>query len=199
MKYYLFGFMFFILVSCTKRDLSSPAYRLWVENAENGLKVRKEIADFGFTLFYKPHEYIALAEHEKLSAEQLKDRLKELEGYQYYTLKIETKKHDELMKAAATSELEYYQHLEYFISGMQNDISLIDGADTLPCVMYHFEQNYHLAPFNNILLAFKKNPDQAVTGTTDKTLLYNDHLLGTGTVRMTIKGSAIDNTPKLKL
>lgn len=198
MRYWLTVIIGVLLVACTTNELVPMAYRSWIEDEANGLKVRKEISDFKFTFFYKPLEYIAVVESPDMTREGLQQRVKELDGYQYYTLKIETQKYDELLKAGADSEREYYQHLEYFVSMMQDDLVLIDGNDTLPCVLYHFEQNYHLAPFNNILLAFEKK-DQEALQAGDKTLLYDDFILGTGTVKMTIKGSAIDNVPKLKL
>ena len=184
--------------NCKKDELSPVEYAAWVENESNGLKVKKNISDYEFTLLYKPLDYVVVREmkSEELKKKLLDERKKELEGMQYYTLKIKSNTSNDLMKTGISSEDEYYQRLEYFMSPAQDDISLIDGRDTLPCLLYHFERNYGLAPFNNIVLGFAKTEDKKEQK--DKTLIYDDQVLGTGKIQITIKGNDIEQLPLLK-
>lgn len=173
-------------------------YCHWVQNSANGLNVKKTIGDFQFALQYKPCAYIALMQDKKDSIAKavVDERVKKMDGLQYYTFTITTNTGEELMRTGIKSETEYYDRLDYIESMMQNDFSLIDGKDTLPCVLFHFERNYNIAPFNNFLLGFELTKDGATQ--TNKTVLYDDHLLGTGPVLITVSGDDIAALPNLK-
>ncbi len=184
------------LAACQKRSLTPMEYVSWVNKEDNGCLVKKEIGQFEFALQYKPIEYVVLMEEkdEHLKKQVLEKRMTELKGMQYYTLKITSKEGKEFLKTGISSEEEYYGRLQYFVSAMQDDLALIEGKDTLPCLLYHFERNYGLAPYNNIVLGFKTGNEGKAE---DKTLIYEDQVLGLGPVRLTINGKDISNTPNL--
>lgn len=186
-----------VLGSCSKSRLVPGEYVNWVKNPENGLVASKKMGAFEFSLLYKPVEYIALMEARghSVSKEDVNKRKQELDGMQYYTLKIATTKDNEIMKTGITSEYEYYQRLEYFISPAQDDISIVEGKDTLPCQLYHFERNYGVAPYSTIVLGFPKSGETGEKN--DKLFIYNDRVLGTGPVMLAIRQSDIDNVPEL--
>lgn len=189
------------ITGCAKEKLYPKEYVGWVEDEENGLKVRKQIGEYEFTVLYKPLEYIALMQEkdENIKKDTLDTRLKQLGDMQYYTLKIKSVSGKDVLSSGMTGDREYYQRLEYFASYMQQDLMLVDGADTLPCVLHHFERNYGIAPVISIVLGFEK-PAADVQGNSsgDKLIIYNDAVLGTGPVRLAIKGSAIEEIPQLK-
>ena len=172
-------------------------YLKWVESEANGMRVKKALTDYSFTLQYKPHTYMALMRLKSPNPPVAElNKVKELYGdLQYFTLRITSGDNEELMKAQGGDNLEYFQRLEYFSGQMQDQLRLIDGKDTLPCVLYHFERNYGLAPYSDIDLAF--------AGTTaknnDKILYYEDILLGTGPIYIPISGEAIRQEPQLQL
>lgn len=189
------------LCSCGKKSLSAVEYVKWVSNEDNGLCAKTTIEDYEFSLLYKPLDYVALQENhgKAVSADSLEKIKKTLSGMQYYTFKIKARQSNELMANGIKEDNEYYQRLEYFMGPMQNDIELIDGKDTLACTLFHFERNYGLAPFNNFVLAFEQTDKTQQNNSRDKTLLFSDQVLGTGPVRLTIKGQQIDHTPILQL
>lgn len=179
-----------------KRTLSPQEYALYIENPDNGLCVKKQIDKFEFTLQYKPVEYIALIETKDvhITTATLNQKKEELGKMQYFTLKVKANNADEFLKSGIATEEEYFQRLEYFMSMAQDDISLIDGKDTLACALYHYERNYGIAPVNNIVLAF---PSSIQTNTT-KTFVYDDKVLGTGKLQIEINSTHINKIPQLK-
>jgi len=189
-----------LLSSCGKEQLAPRQYVNWVRDEANGLQVAKQLGDHRFTLLYKPYEYIALMQdkNEQINSSQMNAKIAPLKGLQYYTLTITTANGEELMRENNNAESDYYNKLDYLVSYMQNDISLIDGKDTLSCALYHFERNYNIGPDNNILLGFEipENDDSSVS---DKTLVVNDQLFGAGKVMITISGQAISKIPQLQL
>jgi hypothetical protein len=81
---------------------------------------------------------------------------------------------------------------------MQKDFKLIDGADTLDCVLYHFERVYGLAPYATMVLGFPLSK----TRTSDyknKTIGYMDKLFGAGNVYMTVEEEDLNNMPSLAI
>jgi len=188
-----------LLLLCACNQAKEPgAYIRWVEDQSHGLVVQKEIDDIEYTLVYKPCNYILAKEYETqaLRASQFGQRRKELEGMQYFTLKLKSTKDQELLRAGIRSENDYYARLEYFMSGMQNDLCLVQGKDTLPCLMHHYERSYGLSPYNNIVLAFENKPASAGE---DKLLVYDDKVLGSGKVMLKIRSEDIADAPSLAL
>lgn len=185
-----------MLFSCTQKELSVKDYLAWVNNPENGLKVSKEIKDYKIELFYKPAEYIAINEQKttEIDTTLFFQRIKEIKDFQYYTLKIESLKGTEMMRTNISSEHEYSQRLQYFSDLVQYDLSLEENNDTLSCQLFHFERNYGVAPYNNIVLGFPKPTQENA-----KTLVFNDQMLGIGKIKLKIEKENIDNIPNIIL
>ena len=185
-----------MLLSCTQKELSVKDYLAWVNNPENGLKVSKEIKEYKIELFYKPVEYIAINEQKttEIDTALFFQRIKEIKDFQYYTLKIESLKGTEMMRTNIASEHEYSQRLQYFSDLVQYDLSLEENNDTLSCQLFHFERNYGVAPYNNIVLGFPKPTQENA-----KTLVFNDQMLGIGKIKLKIEKEKIDNIPNIIL
>jgi hypothetical protein len=185
------------LASCEKEFLRPNQYVKWLEDESNGLKVKKILGDFEFTLQYKPTEYVIFDQYKSdtLQKGTMDEKRKEYDGLQYYTFQIKANGSQEIMKADISNESEYNSRLEYFISPAQDDIMLVENEDTLPCVLYHFERSYGLSPMNNIVLGFEKSKQSS---TADKLFIYNDQVLGTGPVKLTIQEKNIQNIPSIR-
>jgi hypothetical protein len=185
--------------SCTKPEaLNIKEYIKWVHAPENGLLTSNKVDDYEFQVMYKPVDYIIASEIKNsiLKQTEVLKRKSDLQGFQYYTVKIKAKNDNEVLKAGISNENEYFERLEYFTENAQNDIFLIDGKDTLSSVLYHFERNYGLSPLNTIILAFEnKFPDKI----RDRVLVYDDVVLGTGKVSLAIKSEDIKRVPHLIL
>jgi hypothetical protein len=101
----------------------------------------------------------------------------------------------ELLKYKNTSAQQYSDRVNYFAFGMQNDIALVDGNDTLHCDLYHYERAYDVAPSATMLLGFaKKNGSDRK----DKTLIFYDRTFNKGMLKFKFAASTLYNKPKLK-
>lgn len=192
----LFGILF---SACIHRELGPAEYMSWVKNGGNGLRVTKEVGKHTFVLQYKPCEYEALlhAKSTAITQQELTAAVKPLKQMQYFTFCIQSSDKKDPAGSVAIDEADYNQRLNYLMFDMQQDFSLIDGADTLPCVFYHYERNYNLSADNNILLGFEMPArDKSLH---DKTVIYDDHLLDSGPVLLTVKAKNIESIPSLKL
>lgn len=179
-------------------SLEPGEYVQWVQNPENGLRKEKTIDDLVFRAQYKPHEYIVCMEEREpqLQDTLVKRKIAELSDMQYYDLKIELKKGEgELLKYKLSSAEEYDKRVNYFAFNMQNDIQLIEGNDTLPCSLFHFERAYDVTPSSIFILGFpisKNNPAES------KTLVIYDKTFGKGLIKFMFSNKELKNLPKLK-
>jgi hypothetical protein len=186
------------LTSCGPDTLEGREYIAFVEDPENGLHLEKSLSSYSIQVQYRPTPYIAMMEERstELSTELLKQKREELDGLQYYSMRIGTESSRTMLLENVEDEVEFANKLSYFIEHMQYDLSLVDGQDTLPCVLFHFERNYNLSKHNDVLLAFENIGSGAHA---DKTLIFNDRILGTGPVKFKIDGDAIASVPQLKV
>ncbi|HZK64304.1 MAG TPA: hypothetical protein VFC34_09170 [Puia sp.] len=179
-------------------SLSPSEYVAWVRNIDNGLRKEKTIEDLTFSVQYKPYPYIVCLEEKKntLADSIVKNRISGLDGMQYFDLKIALNaSQGELLKYKAGNSYEYDRRVKYFAFEMQKDIRLLDGTDTLPCALFHFERTYDVAPYSTFLLGFTPGKDAR---SEEKTLIFYDRTFGKGTVKFTFRNIELTNIPKLK-
>lgn len=197
--------LFFLAISfaftmaCSKPSvLNAKEYTAWLEDVDNGACNKKKINDFEFAILYKPIDYIIAMEskNKSISKDSILKRKKKFKGYQYYTFKIRSFKDNEFFRTGMISENEYYERLEYFVSDAQNDITLVEGKDTIPCAVYHFERNYGVSPYNSIVLAFAEKDSLLKY---DKLFIYEDKILGLGKIAIKLKASELSALPKLNI
>lgn len=178
----------------TPEKLAPMEYAAWVEDKNNGLKVEKTIEEFTYTLQYKPTEYVALMELKKDSVRslELNKKMEEYDGLQYYTFRISTDSRMELLKKNLKEGNDYYGRIQYFSFDMQKDLKLIDGKDTLDCVLFHFERVYGLAPYATFVLGFP-----LTEGTNNKTLFYDEQIFGAGKIYLTVQSKNCKKLPSV--
>lgn len=174
--------------------LSPREYVAWVEDKNNGLKVEKEIEEFTYLLQYKPFEYVALMELKKetVGSLELNKKIEEYDGLQYYTFRISTDSRMELLKKNLNEANDYYGRIQYFSFDMQKDLKLIEGKDTLDCVLFHFERVYGLAPYATFVLGFP-----LTEGTNNKTLFYDEQIFGAGKIFLTVQSKNCKKLPSV--
>lgn len=184
-----------------KKKLLRPRdYLSWMENPNNGMIVSHRISDMSFSVFYKPLDYVALKELDKTDVDlpELTKKREELEGLQYFTLRIASEESKDLLRAHETSSEDYNLRIQYFSFHMQNDIRLVDGRDTIPCVLNHFERTYGLAPYRDFVLAFDQSENSGQQNEiSDKTIIYEDRIFGKGTVKLKVKAQDIKHIPQI--
>lgn len=185
--------------TCKEREvlsLDTADYITWIENPDNGLVVNKDMNGLVFSLQYKPYEYeVMLQEKRALQGDEMHAIIDSISDMQYYTFRIATESGTDVQRYLAHDDQEYYARLEYFSLQMQNDIALIDGNDTLPCLMFHYERTYGIDPRATFVMAF--NAKQKSTDS--KTLLFTDRVFGSGPVLLTIESSSLQQIPQLYL
>jgi hypothetical protein len=197
----LLGCIAGVFCGCRQQSALAPdAYLHWVDDPANGLVQEQKIGDFVFMLQYRPAEYMTVAElleNEHPVSRALFDSVREeYAGMQYYLLKIGSAVgDDDFLKQSARSQEEYLGRIQYFSSDVIYDLMLVDGPDTLSCAMHHFERSYSVGSFNTLLLAFQGGKNTA----SDKVLIFNDKVLGTGPVRFTIPATTFTHIPSIEL
>lgn len=182
-----------------KASLTPEAYIRWIDDPSNGITVRKSIGSFKFILTFKPYEYIILKEYGNISSpEELQQKMEEINGFQYFTFRVENEESGiEPLKVGITSEEDYASRVEYCAFAMQQDIKLIDNNDTLNCELFHFERLFNIAPQVTFVLGFPKGDN--VPALKSKTLLFEDRIFGTGKIYLTIEDKSLNNLPSLKI
>jgi len=179
-------------------ELEPIEYMSWIQDTEHGLKKEKVIDDITFSAQYKPLAYIACMEERKNAIQEsvLKEKEEELKGMQYYDLKISLSgEQTELLKYKLQSGQEYQDRVNYFAFKMQKDISLVEGSDTVPCALYHFERAYDVAPYAKFLLGF---PLTNKKDRKEKTLVFHDEIFKKGIIKLSFSPQQLINVPKLK-
>ena len=187
-----------LVTSCSKQELSPMDYVKWVDDSDNGLKKSKIYKGITISAQYRPVEYQVAIEEKShaLSAEKLDSRSKQIEGMQYYLLRfaLEDRSKD-IMRFALSSEAEYYQRLNYCSFGMQNDIYLVQGTDTLSCKLFNAVRSYGLSPNADYLLAFEEKDASAKT---ERQLIVNDAVFGLGPVKFKFTEDDLNNIPHIR-
>ena len=182
----------------TAEKMNPQEYVQWVQNSENGFKKEKTIDDLVFAVQYKPLEYIVCMEERKseLADSIVKKKVSELSDMQYFDLKIMIKNaQGELLKYNLNSQEQYDNRVKYFSFHMQQDIQLIDGNDTIPCSLFHFERAYDITPYSTFLLGFALSNNSKQE---DKTLIVYDKTFNKGLLKFTFKQNELYNLPKIK-
>lgn len=180
----------------TKNETKPPQkYIKWVEDKGNGLIEKKQIDNFMFTLQYIPKDYMMLKEDPALSDSKLHEKSKELGDLQYFTFTISSVDEKDVMESGIVSQEEYQKRIEYFSFQMQNDLKLIDGNDTLECVLFNFERTFGIQPQCRFNLAFESVRKSGEY----KTMVFNDQVLGLGTVKLSLLTKNLENIPHLKI
>lgn len=181
------------------KELNAGDMQNFVVNMDNGLLKSKTIDEVTYSVKYKPIDYVIATEMEssKLTAEVYKQKYQELSGMQYFDLRIEIDKaNGELLKYGLHSAREYEARINYLAFEIKNNIELIDGNDTLPCVMHHFERVYDIVPYATVLLGFKQVSTDLMH---EKTIVYHDKLFGKGIIKFTFLPADLQLIPKLEV
>ena len=180
-------------LSESSRKLPPVEYVRWVEDEKNGLKIKQQDAPYTYELQYQPVEYLAVRQTKSLqiSSSVLKAEMQKRGDLEYFTFKM----WNEISRGILSDkELEIENKSSYLLSGLQNDMMLLSGQDTLQCVMLHFESANNLIPYDQCVLAFEPAADDKE----DMIFLFRSDKYKPGWVRMTINRENIKKIPKLK-
>jgi hypothetical protein len=186
-----------LLTSC-QNTLDTAEYRKYVHSEENGLRKQKQVGPILAEVQYQPVPYILLHEFrdEPVSSDEYDKRASEMEGTQQYVLRLSIKGDSKInVTNYKVSTVDEQQERLYYLSyQLQDDIYLVDGQDTLPPSLCHFERLYDLADFRNFVLAFERRPGNEGK---DKTIVLDAPFLGTGPIKLKFEAKDLANIPKL--
>lgn len=192
----LFG-AFLALSSCEISSFDRAAdYVSWVENKDNNLRQEKRIGDLIYILQYKPHMYIALQELNTPNPQEseIKTKLDELGVLAYFNLRIKHANNADVVKHLISSPEEFMQRSNYLSFEFQQDITMVQSGDSIPCLLFQEVKNYGIAPYVDFVLGFNQ-----ISEVNDLQVVINDHGFNTGLVKFTIPSTTLKNIPELRL
>jgi hypothetical protein len=187
-----------VLCSC-RGSLAPLDYVRWVEDEAHGLHLEKEVGDIKFSLQYQPVEYLTAMQEKTNSLEKgtLDSNLNSKKNTLCFLFRFEsTGPQKDVLKMNLDSKQEYFDRILYMTDEMQNDFQLVSGKDTLLCKLYHYERTYNLSPRQSFLTVFERKAQAKIQD--DLIFIYQDKILGTGTIRMRIKAEDIKKIPTIK-
>jgi len=83
------------------------------------------------------------------------------EDYIYYTMKLKSLDASENpLYSDLKSKEDYGARVAYFTEQIGSDLELVQGADTLSCILNHMERTYNIRPELTLNLVFEKKSDQ---------------------------------------
>jgi hypothetical protein len=181
---------------CGSDACTPDAYRTWIGAHKDALSTQISHSGLSFSLTYLPVDWLALQETTTDNALDFNKIRETYSGMEYYRLRVSLAgAQGDILQYQATSQEEYYQRVEYFSFGMQQDLRMLNGQDTLPCKLFHFERNYGAAPFADFMIGFEDREGNK----SDRVLIYNDRVYSTSIFQLSIPAENIQNIPKLKL
>lgn len=182
------------LVSCDKENLLPKDYLEYVSSEESGLLQHKEINGFEFEVLYEPIAYKALRiVGPEGTKEEFQKSVENMEGLQYYVLKIKQADSNQSILRHNIKTLEEYQNrLAYFSYAFKNNLYIEENGEFLPCELFHFERAYDLSPITTFVLGFSQKLNAI---TEDKKLVIDSDFFNYGKVKISIKGKDLEALP----
>jgi hypothetical protein len=167
----------------------------FVNDTKNGFVKTKTINEITYSVFLKPDQYVKAKNQHYISIKDSVADDKTGSEFQLFDVRIEVGNFQkEFIKYDLESIPQYEERVKYCSFEMQNDIVLIDGKDTLPCVIFHFERTFDIVPFGHFLLGFKNNPSKDIK---IKTIIFNDRLFNNGFLKFSFSPELMVNEPVL--
>lgn len=192
MDKFVYAIIAVVLWSCSAGmpDMEASDYMDWYAKNES-LNRTRSYPGISFKATYKDAAFIYLLERNgrKSTLMDFEKKRKELGDLFYFNLKITGSDGRDLFTQYGLNDVNYPIDL------LQDELSLVQGEDTLPCRLFHFERNYGLSPSANLSLAFEKGRKKDE----DITLVFNDELFRTGLNKFRFSSSSIYSIPKLRL
>lgn len=183
------AFLCFVqLASCVADTVPVGAgeYISYLENEQNSLRKMVSSGSCEYKVQLATHEYMAIKESlNSYNGINTAERINELKGTIFFIVYI---------NCGATSESGKEEQLQYYSNMPAGDIELKCGASVFRPVSFHFEDNYNLAPYNTLVIAFNM-PE----GNSPLELVVNDRYAGNLLLKFTFDPSAISKIPPIKI
>lgn len=187
-----------LLTGCMKQILSPPEYVKWVDDKKNGLMQEREENGLLIEAKFKPVDYMIIqAMGGKYTNKLEYDSLsKKFEGFEYYNLRLSSKKAGtSFIKAVAKDDEDFFRLKEYFYFHFNDNIFLEADKERIPCGLYHFEDTYELSKYETVVLGFKLNNKNTAK---ERKLVIDSDVLRTGIIKFTFSNDVINDIPEVK-
>ena len=178
-----------VLINCQSK-LNQEEYIQWLRDYKNGAHVKETFSGLIFDLQYQPEEYMRI--QRKLtssSGERLSFGENSSINMQYYTLKISTESGIDLVTANAANIAEKKEKEYYFFYRFENDITLEDNGQILPCILYHFERHIEGDGGRTFVLGFEK----PFKNSQEAKLVISSELFSSLPIKIKVSKSIISN------
>ena len=174
-------------------------YIQWLENKENKVYSEEAIGQHTFSIKYIPYEYmtikeIGISDLNKANFDSVK---RNFQNNQYIEFSIKEADHGEIIYEGLGRE-EFNKRLNYYSFEFPKDVYLVDGKDTLPCLLHHLERTYQIAPGTKINLMFSGTRNSTVRAQ-NKTLVVYDRILGHSLIKLNLQKENIKRIPELSV
>ena len=194
-----------LLTACGQKDMAT--YAQYLKQPDSGLMQKQSRSGLGFAASYQPLDFVvgkSLSNQER-TAEGLTKARPDYVGLQYFDFDIYTEggyKGQNALKDAMEKQVKpegMTATMTYYAFGMQPDLGLIVGTDTLPCALYHLEQTGSWGQKMHFLVAFKDDSKvQTPQFKEDMRLYYHDKIFSNDTLFFTFTKADLNRIPDLK-
>lgn len=114
-----------------------------------------------------------------LEGRALEEAMMETKGEQLFYFDFQEAQKQDLMKKYFSDDPD--TGVGYMAFGVENDFQLISSTgDTIPAAFAHYERNFHVAPYERVILSFK-----GIEQFEEVQLVYKDQLFGRGMLAFT--------------
>jgi hypothetical protein len=185
-------YMLVVMIGCST-DLDRDAYVKWVRDYGNGLHKQEVYGEYIYDVQYQPAEYVLLQRnYEKLNPKDVSAALKDIGKVQYINLTISHNSKTDVVKAGTHDIAEFQRKDYYFSYQLQEDITLEENGQILPCVLYHYEKPATKDGGRTFVLGFEKTN----TDVSECKLVIKSDILNSLPVKIKISKTDI---PKVRL
>jgi len=202
MKTIFYITLFLLLAGCGKNQLSPADMVKWTEDPGNQLVHKKTLNGIEYSLQYMPAGYLALREQgtvSEVNKKKFATRLGELEQYHHFQLRLRVPgvNADPLLYGI-NDQQEYSQRDMFYGFAFKEHIKKVNisarDKDTANCQLYQFVQHHGLAPYADIVFAFKKNEKEE-----QFQVVFDDPVFNNGFMKYTFDQEEIENLPQVKI
>lgn len=204
MKHFLLSIYLLILSACQPSSTSVKDLASYATNPNNGLTQTTIKDNWIYELQYIPLELQALRSLNKKewNDSNFQKAKEQVSGHHYLTLNI-TNAGGNIQKAIRqkVGEQNFQKAWTQFQFHNENAFQLIMGEWTLPCVLYHLEQNPLSHKSIKLVLVFRDNStrSQGIPIYHNLNFQFKDQILSGKTIQITIPKKALKNIPTLKI
>ena len=190
--YLLTGVVTF-LCSCQTAVLEPEAYMRWVNDKSNGLIKEQTVGKVKYTVAYRPGNYqlaTSIIDNDSFA-------MKKNTGKNHcFIIRMEPADgKTQVLTIDAQEKQEPFERINYYLSEAQNDIRLVEGADTLKPASYIYERYYNLSPAQSMVVGFSQ---KGSLGDKDLQFAIEDRVFSTGKIYFHFDADKLKNIPSLK-